>query len=716
MTQPHRNRYRYLILGSIVLVGGILSTIAALMVGKWQIQQQHLNKYLQMTEALGLFYETSEGMTRQDFQDFSHAWRQTSPGIVEFALVPRFSPSEIGLDEGSAQALRLTLEQARDSGKMAASSRLNLAPDKTAFALYRPLYRRGSFPNSQPERRQAFVGAILTLYQLQELAKVVIPPPISLEQTWLALAVFLAGLGLTGWLSRTVWQMLVQQKRIEKLVVERTAELHQARASLGDRIQQLTAELEAVNQAKQDWLSHLGHELRTPLNIMAGFTQLLNGDRSLTPQQREILLPILRSSDHLLVLLDNLLEMAKLEARTTSLVPIVFNLPTFIKNLVEMLHLKASTKGVQVNTYLAPEVPQYISADENKLRQVLLNLLDNALKYTDEGSISLRLENSDRCWTLDNESEDSAPMLFFEVEDTGMGMTSALVQRVFEPFVRGDSAQPGTGLGLYLTRRLVLLMGGSIQVSSQLGAGTLFQLRIPVKTPELDAIPAFSSQQRVIGLAPDQPEYRILIVDDQADNRLLLTKILAPLGFYLREAANGEEAIEIWASWRPQLILMDTRMPQMDGYRTVEQIKARSQQQRTIMIALTAGNLEVSRQNVLAEFDAVLRKPFPIERLLETIATYLGVRFRYESREVISESEAIAESSSLILQSAAFRVMPPAWIAQVHQAACAGHGRATAQLIQEIPVQHEALALALTTLVHHFQFRQIRDLTYPQKP
>ncbi|PMB17883.1 hybrid sensor histidine kinase/response regulator, partial [Fischerella thermalis CCMEE 5319] len=321
---------------------------------------------------------------------------------------------------------------------------------------------------------------------------------------------------------------------------------------------------EAANKAKSQFLAAMSHELRTPLNSILGFSQIMYDDTSCNGENREYLDIINRSGQHLLQLINDVLEMSKIEAGKIKLNEKKLDLYSLLDSLEDMLRLKAAAKKLALNFERSPSVPQYIIADESKLRQVLLNLLSNALKFTQAGSVTLRVKMGQGRQT----KNPNPQFLIFEVEDTGAGIASEEINNLFEAFVQtetGKRSQEGTGLGLAISRKFVQLMGGDITVKSVVGKGSIFAFDIQVSLAEMTQLPQLSSQ-RVKCLAPDQPIYRLLIVDDNQDHRQCLIKLLKPLGFEIQQAENGKQGIAIWESWCPHIIFMDMQMPIMDGY------------------------------------------------------------------------------------------------------------------------------------------------------
>ncbi len=304
--------------------------------------------------------------------------------------------------------------------------------------------------------------------------------------------------------------------------------------------------------------------------------------------------------------------------------------------------------------------------------------------------------------------------LHFEVEDTGSGIAPDEMESLFQPFVQtetGRKSQQGTGLGLPISRKFVQLMGGDIKVSSKLGHLTIFRFDIQAQEADAGNIQTQKQTRRVIGLEAGQPEYRILVVDDRPANRLLLTKLLSPIGFQVREAQNGAEVIALWSDWEPHLIWMDMRMPVMNGYEATKQIKSHIKGQATAIIALTASAFEEERAIVLSVgCDDFMRKPFQENVLFEKMANYLGVRYIYEQKDEVESLKDEKTNSAFILQSSSFQTMPNEWVEKLHHAAARLDAQMISQLVAQIPEENNPLAKALLEKVNDFDFDQIVNL------
>ena len=470
----------------------------------------------------------------------------------------------------------------------------------------------------------------------------------------------------------------------------------------------------AANRAKSTFLASISHELRTPLNAILGFTQLMSRDSTTTAQQKETLEIINKSGEHLLVLIDDVLEVSKIEAGKTKLNVTDCDLHYLLNSLQDMLQLKAQHKNLEFIWEISPSVPRYVQTDESKLRQVLINLLGNAIKFTERGHVKLQVlsANSDQLLVTSEQCQ-----ICFLVEDTGIGISPQELDSLFEPFVQaeaGTQSQQGTGLGLAISRNFVQLMGGDISVVSQPSQGSTFRFDIQVKQVD-DVRLAIQTSRHVIGLAPGQPRYRILIFEDRRENSLLLLNLLKPLGFEVQLSENGQEGIALWKSWKPHLILMDIQMPVMDGLEVTKYIRANSIGQKTIIIALTASAFEGRRINCLAAgCDDFLSKPFQKYVLLEKIAQHLGVRYLYEKSQVLPLSSlAVSENPQAKIENLKLQIaqMPAEWVAQLNHFACAADTEQILLLLEKIPQESSYLVQAIANLLDNFDFEQIINLT-----
>ncbi|NES94039.1 MAG: response regulator [Desertifilum sp. SIO1I2] len=469
-------------------------------------------------------------------------------------------------------------------------------------------------------------------------------------------------------------------------------------------LQQAKEAAEIASNSKSTFLANMSHELRTPLNAILGFAQILNRDSNLTPQVQEYLQIIHRSGDHLLSLINDVLDLSKIEAGRTTLETSSFDLHTMLRSLWEMLRERAENRGLYLALTIADEVPQYIEADESKLRQVLINLLGNAIKFTPRGSVTLRVQAI--------ASSPRSVRLRFAVIDTGIGIAAQDLETIFEAFVQASSGKKmsqGTGLGLTISRKFVELMGGQLSVSSQESQGSTFAFEIPVSLA-CDVASLSPQTRQPTALAPDQPAYRLLVVDDNAENRFLLVKILQDLGFQVNQASSGSEALALWESWQPDLIWMDIRMPDLDGYEVTQRIRSTPKGQSAIIVALTAQASVSDRSSALASgCNDYLTKPIQDRVVFAKLTEYLGVRYVYADEDS-SIGGVISQLETTPLNAASLGAMSAEWLDELYQASRLCDYEVVLQLLEQIPDSESSLRHALEGLANSFQFKAIANL------
>lgn len=488
-------------------------------------------------------------------------------------------------------------------------------------------------------------------------------------------------------------------------------------------LEQAAEQAAIANRAKSQFLAKMSHELRTPLNAILGFAQVMNRSPNIPKDFQEHLGIISRSGEHLLTLINAVLEMSKIEAGQLILTEHCFDLYRLIHSIQELFALKASSKDLLLTIDWDTELPRYVCGDEAKLRQILINLLSNAIKFTETGSIQLRVRNyqpAPRSESLAPSSSECAPgdqplaplTVWIEVKDTGCGIAALDQESIFEAFIQTEKGRhaEGTGLGLAISRQFARLMGGDLTVQSQLNRGSTFTCKIVLKLPETLDLEEPEVHHTVIGLEPGQPVYRILVAEDVLENRQLLVTLLESVGFEVCTVENGIEAIAQWQHWHPHLILMDIQMPKMNGYEATRQIRAQPSGDAVVIIALTAYAFEEDHMASLeVGCNDYIAKPFTDSKLFAQIAQHLGIHYRYAEANALSNPRATPKA--LTPEDLSF--MPRSWIDQVHNAALDLNDLKLCQLIQQIPPQQQPVIDALLTFIDNYQLEALADLTQP---
>jgi signal transduction histidine kinase/CheY-like chemotaxis protein len=484
-------------------------------------------------------------------------------------------------------------------------------------------------------------------------------------------------------------EMSAQKEKMVETLRQNEEELKKAKESA-----------EAANRSKSAFLANMSHEIRTPMNAILGFTQLMQRDAGLSDQQQEHLNIITRSGEHLLELINDILEFSKIEAGRSIFIPGTFDLHKLLSDIEIMFRVRTDEKKLRLNLEMESDVPRWVITDQGKLRQILINLVGNAVKFTSEGGIGIRVGVKI--------VKHGGSLLLFEVEDTGAGMSPEEMANLYKPFEQASSGLKvgGTGLGLALSQGFVTLMGGAISVSSQVSKGSIFKVTIPFEYGEEIKVMEQKTKKKVLGIDHRQGEIRVLIADDKETNRELLKQILTRLGFITTEVCNGAEAVKVFQDWQPQIVLMDMRMPVMDGFEAIKRIKDTRKGKHSVIIAVTASAFQENRREIIeAGADGYVSKPYKEVDLLETMQKLAGIKFRY-----VGESEEESHTSKMeILPDLEEEIstIPAALLEESRKAAEQGDIFRLLELIKEISKHNLNVGLWLNEMAKQFSYEEI---------
>ncbi|MCX7970574.1 MAG: ATP-binding protein [Negativicutes bacterium] len=411
-----------------------------------------------------------------------------------------------------------------------------------------------------------------------------------------------------------------------------------------ERANELAIEASAASIAKSRFLANMSHEIRTPMNAILGYTQLLQRSEGLNDEMHEYLDIISRSGEHLLALIDDVIDLSKIEAGKVEIDLAPFDLHGLIRDIHNVFRLRAESKGLSFFYDIDRTVPRYMVGDERKIRQILLNLASNAVKYTERGHVTMVVTAAVRPAPLiHGQYRPDGPQytVSIEVEDSGCGIAEADHERIFGMFEQADGGRrqgSGAGIGLALSRELARLIGGDLTVTSRPDYGSTFTLQFVAALADGEQVVSERTGKTVVSLAVAQPECRVLVADDIAVNREQLRNILVPVGFVVREAVNGFEAVRIFAGWQPDVVLLDITMPDVDGYETARQIRALEDERRVRIILVSAGVVESNVGNALvAGADGLITRPYRREQVLEEIGRLCGVSYTYRDGRAAAE-------------------------------------------------------------------------------
>ncbi|MDZ7961333.1 MAG: ATP-binding protein [Aulosira sp. DedQUE10] len=490
---------------------------------------------------------------------------------------------------------------------------------------------------------------------------------------------------------------------LEQKVEERTLELAEAKEKA-----------DTANLAKSEFLANMSHELRTPLNGILGYAQILQNGEPLTEQGKKGIDIIYQCGNHLLNLINDVLDLAKIEARKLELYPGDAYFPAFLEGIAEMMRVRASQKGIPFTYQPDSDLPVGIKVDEKRLRQVLINLLGNAIKFTDEGGVTLRVKTQ--------KLETATYQIRFEIEDTGVGISPGGLTKIFQPFEQvGDVKKQaeGTGLGLAISQQIVSLMGSSLNVDSQLGQGSTFWFEVELPEAQEWAATLRTTQQgKIVGFEGSQRQ--VLVVDDRWENRSVLVSLLEPLGFVVIDVSNGREGLDKAKEIHPDLIITDLMMPEMDGYEMLRQLRQIPQLQNIPAIASSASVFESNQnESITAGADAFLPKPVEAAALLKLLAKYLNLKWIYEQNSITVEP--MTTNSEVISSSTPDAIILPTdeVLSQLHTLALQGRLMAIEQqlkTLEQADEQYQPFVKTVREYADNFQIEKIRTFLKQHLP
>lgn len=482
-------------------------------------------------------------------------------------------------------------------------------------------------------------------------------------------------------------ELRTHQERLEGLVELRTRELSRAKE-----------DADSANRAKSVFLANMSHEIRTPLNAILGYARLLKRETSLLPDQQRKVSTIVTSGDHLLTVLNNVLEMSKIEAGRTAIVREAFQLRRLLDQVESMFQGLCRSKGLRLSMTVDAGLPEVVLGDAPKIRQVLINLLGNAVKFTQHGTIDLGATSQALA--------DGTQRIILEVTDTGPGIEPEQLSRIFDPFeqTKEGTRHGGAGLGLAISRDFARLMGGELSATSTPLVGSVFRFTFGIVPVAADD-PANEAHSTIVRLSADQPPFRVLVVDDVSENRDALLELLDKVGFQTRGAASGEEALQVHQEWRSDLILMDIRMPGIGGIEAVRRLRSSGQQ--TPVLALTASSVGDTQQQVdEAGADAYMLKPYGEDELLNRVGQLLGARYVYDAmpRETPFSAPLVVGQVELVRS---LRTVRPGMRLELREAALRARLGRIHQLLAQITPTSPDAARQIRQLTEDFRYQQL---------
>jgi two-component system sensor histidine kinase/response regulator len=468
---------------------------------------------------------------------------------------------------------------------------------------------------------------------------------------------------------------------------------------------------QAANRTKSAFLANMSHEIRTPMNAILGYAQLMSRDKKLSSEQKNYLERINNSGEHLLELINDILEMSKIEAGASDLAPKVCDFHSLLRDVEAMFKVRTDAKGLEFEVNRGDNVPRYLFVDEGKIRQVLINLLSNAIKFTETGKISITIKSFLPDGAKRDNEKDPQNILLIEVADSGEGIKPEDIELIFEPFRQGDGQNglnSGTGLGLPISREYARMMSGDLTATSEVGKGSLFRFKFIVEKAQEYQLGKPELQRRVLRVDSNDKLPRILVVDDREMNRDVLVRMLSAVGFVIHEAVDGQGAIDALINWQPDLIFMDMMMPVMDGREATRRIKALPEGKDTPIIMVSASAMEEDRVAGLASgADGFIRKPYREQEILQEIGQHLPVKYIYEDETDGPEPPALVHKT---VDKDAVKRLPSKLKAELFDSVCTGDFDRLEGLLGQVAIQEKSLAGDLQRLADAYEYTELYNL------